>query len=798
MISPRFFGDDVLQSCLSGHRIFAGSGDPAVTVGLIQQALHDLGFTVDVNGVFGSQTGEAVTAFKDSEGITPNDPVVGPETMGALDAAFAHELIDAKANAVAGSPFDLGSRLGQRVDLEDGFAISLFQNGLCVEMGHCVAYAMPAVVQAPWIAAGGLHGTFGGPTSDPMALDGTRSVQEFAFVARIFGGAQDFTLPRAMWEASIAGGGMIGMPLDAPQAVGSAGAVFVPHDSGVVLVVPEAAPQPLPQAVFDAWSAQETGGTSLGAPTAFGFPGTGGTVFPFLLGSVTLRKDGVASVGGPVTPTLQRYFQPGDITQHLRPRQAATRAAPLIGGAATFTRMRDDIRSATGPGDFVYILSWHCNVDFPLVPADPTSTLRLLLTTCAAGGVQIRAMLWAGDPVPAPPTILRASVGAVAWELVKQYVQLHTSFVVNQPAVDFINGLLAGGKDGAAILDARHLPMGSHHQKVIIVKSGAGLVAYVGGIEPNLDRIPPPVTKEPGSPLFDISVRLEDAAAFLVLETFIERWNLHPDKLGTLPLRGESVALPLPSGGPMAVQVTHTYGRGFPFTAAVHTASTALVNGIRNAKQFFYMEDQYFVGSPMMDAVIREVLTRNPSLVGIIVIAAEDCVTELPDLPFRRRDFLNPIAVAFPGQFLVFERLGGGSTTGPTAYVHTKLLLVDDEAAFIGSVNSNRRSWFHDSEIDATIVDMGGPGGVAPGTRGVVREFRCALWSDHLTLPSVALGDFPTALAIWKAIISGPGSGGLSVRAYDVGATVPRFAIKSVKVDSRLLQLAWDTLEDPT
>jgi phosphatidylserine/phosphatidylglycerophosphate/cardiolipin synthase-like enzyme len=686
------------------------------------------------------------------------------------------------------------------VDPEDGFAISVFQNGLCVELGHCVAYAMPVAVQTAWIAAGGLHGTFGAPTSDPMALDGPLSVQEFALVARIFGGAQDFTLQRDMWEASIAGGGMIGLPLNVPQAVGSAGAVFVPHDSGVVLAVPEAAPQPLPQAVFDAWSAQETGGTSLGAPTAFGFPGTGGDVFPFLLGSVTLRSDGTVLVGGPVTPTLQRYFQPGDITQHLTPRLAATRATPLIGGADTFTRMRDDIRSATGAGDFVYILSWHCNVDFPLVPADPASSLRSLLTKCAAGGVQIRAMLWAGDPVPAPPTLLFVGSPPVAipWELIRQYVKTKTSRVVNQPAVDFINGLLAGGKDGAAILDSRQLPMGSHHQKAIIVKSGARLIAYVGGIEPNLDRIPPPVAAEPGSPLFDIAVRLEDAAAFLVLETFIVRWDLHPDKLGSLPLRGASVALPLPSGGPMAVQVTHTYGRGFPFTAAVQTASTALANGIRNAKQFFYMEDQYFVGSPKMDAAIREALTLNPSLIGIIVIAAEDSVADLPDLPFRRRVFLNPIAVAFPGRFLVFERLGFGSTTGPTAYVHTKLLLVDDEAAFIGSVNSNRRSWFHDSEIDATIVDMGGPGGVAPGTRGVVREFRCALWSDHLTLPSVALGDFPTALAIWQAIISGPGGGGLSVRAYDVGATVPRFAIAGVPVNSNLLQLAWDTLEDPT
>ena len=147
-----------------------------------------------------------------------------------------------------------------------------------------------------------------------------------------------------------------------------------------------------------------------------------------------------------------------------------------------------------------------------------------------------------------------------------------------------------------------------------------------------------------------------------------------------------------------------------------------------------------------MEAAITEVLACNPNLIGIIVIAAENSVADLPDIPFRRREFLAPIASAFRGQLSFSSALVAGSTIGPTAYVHSKLLIVDDEAAFIGSVNSNRRSWFHDSEIVATIVDMNGPGGTAPGQRGVVRDFRCSLWAEHLTLSSALLGDFATSL----------------------------------------------------
>src|SRR5262249_43368352 len=151
-----------------------------------------------------------------------------------------------------------------------------------------------------------------------------------------------------------------------------------------------------------------------------------------------------------------------------------------------------------------------------------------------------------------------------AWELAKDYARGKFSRRVNKPASDFINGLAATGSDAAAILDSQHLPAGSHHEKVLIIGAAGNLIAYVGGIEFNLNRIPPAVADEPGTPLFDVSVRLQDVGAFPVLATFLKRWLMHPDKRG-LPLRATSLGVPLPTGGPLAVQITHTYGEGFPF-----------------------------------------------------------------------------------------------------------------------------------------------------------------------------------------------------------------------------------------
>lgn len=89
--SPRFAGDPVLEACLAGtHRMM--SPEEGIAVTKIQAALIDLGFalpTFGADGKFGDETGQAVAAFKTGEQLAPNDPVVGPGTMGRLDAIFS-------------------------------------------------------------------------------------------------------------------------------------------------------------------------------------------------------------------------------------------------------------------------------------------------------------------------------------------------------------------------------------------------------------------------------------------------------------------------------------------------------------------------------------------------------------------------------------------------------------------------------------------------------------------------------------------------------------------------------------
>jgi Putative peptidoglycan binding domain len=85
--NPRFATDPVLERCASGsHRMQAPEEGNAVRK--VQEALLDLSFKLPrfgVDGKFGNEMGDAVSAYKLSRGLSPADPVVGSGTIDALD-----------------------------------------------------------------------------------------------------------------------------------------------------------------------------------------------------------------------------------------------------------------------------------------------------------------------------------------------------------------------------------------------------------------------------------------------------------------------------------------------------------------------------------------------------------------------------------------------------------------------------------------------------------------------------------------------------------------------------------------
>jgi hypothetical protein len=93
LTSPRFTGDPGLEACFDNEKLLKiGASEPAVKK--LQQALIDAGFPLPkfgADGKFGSETKVAIKDFQTSSGFTDADidGIVGPKTMGALDARFA-------------------------------------------------------------------------------------------------------------------------------------------------------------------------------------------------------------------------------------------------------------------------------------------------------------------------------------------------------------------------------------------------------------------------------------------------------------------------------------------------------------------------------------------------------------------------------------------------------------------------------------------------------------------------------------------------------------------------------------
>jgi phosphatidylserine/phosphatidylglycerophosphate/cardiolipin synthase-like enzyme len=250
-----------------------------------------------------------------------------------------------------------------------------------------------------------------------------------------------------------------------------------------------------------------------------------------------------------------------------------------------------------------------------------------------------------------------------------------------------------------------------------------------------------------------------------------------------VPLR--SATPPPASSGNVSVQVTHCYSVANPFNRAILTSPMALINAFHLAEEFFYIEEQFCWGSSLAAAGSFATALQNAmadalghGATGVIVLASEEAITPdfarfFPELQRRRRLFLNPVKEAFSERLLVFERLGPGGAAdpkGPGAYVHSKLLVIDDDAALSGSVNCNRRSWGYDAEVTATMVDevVGRGAPSPPGARGAIRDLRCRQWEAHL---GVAMsGDAGSDLGLWQAL---PATARVRPFEHNVSTTVP-------------------------
>ncbi len=431
---------------------------------------------------------------------------------------------------------------------------------------------------------------------------------------------------------------------------------------------------------------------------------------------------------------------------------------PLVHGATYFAELHQRFE-ATRAGDLIFFTDWQGDADERL-NGEPGTEVAEVLARADERGVDVRGLVWRSH-----------------WEKL--------GFTARE---NRLLGRTLQKRGAEVLLDMRVRTGGSHHQKFVVIRHAddpSRDIAYVGGIDlchsrrDDIDHDGDPqamrLAKEygPTPPWHDLQAAIQGPAVFDVETVFRERWE-DPTRLSRHPvflvrdriLRMDVSPDPLPEqapppppvvGGTHVVQLLRTYpnlrqGRDYPFA---HGGERSVARGyskaLERARRVVYVEDQYLWGHHVGD-VFTEALRRNPQLHVIAVVPLHpdlDGVSRAPQLLGRRRA-MDEMMRAGPGRVAFY---GIENHAGTPVYVHAKACVVDDVWATIGSDNFNRRSWTHDSELSAVVVDRSTHHDEDGGVRGdYALRLRLALGAEHLDRPFDTEADPSDDLALHRVM----------------------------------------------
>ncbi|TMW67207.1 hypothetical protein Poli38472_012323 [Pythium oligandrum] len=391
-----------------------------------------------------------------------------------------------------------------------------------------------------------------------------------------------------------------------------------------------------------------------------------------------------------------------------------------------FMSVYNDIEKM-GDNDLVYLSAWSTD-EIPFDPInDPTGAktgFKSVMGRVIERGADFRALVW--------PNLLEG----------KQ----------NKAIRDYINGLAKPKANGPArfVFDDR-LPKlaSSHHQKALVLRQQDKLIAYLGGIDLTSDRWD--TLKHDRADVrenakinrafkgwLDAQVRIEGPASKDVGANFLQRWNsdflpaqdlvddmtkfANPD-FSDLPALDAGVQLNIPTDGKHAVQITRTFSCKYKnYKEFAPKGETSLlqarIKAIKAAKNYVYIEDQYFILVPELLDALLEVMPRLQR----VIVVVQRTLKEYKATGYEKYffDMVAPIQKKYPNKFQLYS-----TKEASNLYIHTKAVVIDDVYVSIGSANWNRRSMTSDSEIGANVVDtetMTTPDGILVGK--LVHDFR--------------------------------------------------------------------------
>jgi phosphatidylserine/phosphatidylglycerophosphate/cardiolipin synthase-like enzyme len=458
--------------------------------------------------------------------------------------------------------------------------------------------------------------------------------------------------------------------------------------------------------------------------------------------------------------------------QAIFPDAVRTDVTAHIDGDAYFGALTRAIEATTGPEHFVIILGWMLDIELPMTGSSATTPLSDLLEQAAKRGVRVIIAVWRN------PIYLKALAKADKWAK-RQKASKSLTFIVDDYTVGSprtkdlleyiaqqINGLHNISKYQDGIIAARigleinkgdpsaldiekwiravDFSICAHHEKNVAVFNKDGLFGFCGGIDLNKNRVRPAKKEKhffDGDEHFfhDVATQVNGEAAKGIFDKCLIRlsqtyWGvMNRQTLKDMENGVKSVQESTDTSAEY-VQIVGTYNYKSTSNKPIRTAGEALAKIASNAKKYIYIEDQYLVNIDIAKIINTKIKEKDFQFAMLVVQDSDETGDIL--VPNRKRqDFIQTAlsgASSSEREKLVYAVVNKDPKSvekyGYHTGLHSKVLIVDDEIAMVGSCNVNRRSFKLDSETSAVV--FGGK---------FAQSLRFALWNhtlqDPLTLP---------------------------------------------------------------
>ena len=284
--------------------------------------------------------------------------------------------------------------------------------------------------------------------------------------------------------------------------------------------------------------------------------------------------------------------------------------------------------------------------------------------------------------------------------------------------------------------DDTHPMAGSHHQKIVVIDDR---IAFIGGLDLTGKRWDTPEHRpnhpqrvfngEAYPPMHDVMIVVDGEAARAASHIARERWRaatgetLKPVKSSHDPWP-ERLDVALKDA---RVGIACTAPKS-DVTEAVHQVEQLYLDMITTARDYIYIENQYFTSHVIADALAERLREpEGPEIVLVTRLLSHGWLEEHTMTVLRTRYVRELREADRHGRFHAFNPHVPGLTDGTCIDLHSKVMAVDDEWLRIGSSNLSNRSMGMDTECDAVVEAQG-----EKRVRRVIRGFRDCLLAEHL------------------------------------------------------------------